>query len=237
MKKIVILTGAGISAESGIQTFRGQNGLWENYRIEEVATPEGFKENPNLVQRFYNERRKQLLSDDIKPNDAHYALAELEHEYEGEVTIITQNIDNLHELGGSENIIHMHGELLKMRCTQSYEVFDIREDITEEMQCSCCDLAGTLRPHIVWFGEMPFYMDEIQKKLESCDIFLSIGTSGQVYPAAMFVQLVKQQDNRLAIEFDIENTSSSIHFDEHKLGKASVEIPKYVANILGKKIH
>ncbi|WP_330141442.1 Sir2 family NAD-dependent protein deacetylase, partial [Vibrio harveyi] len=148
-RNIVVLTGAGISAESGIQTFRAQDGLWENHRIEDVATPEGFARDPDLVQSFYNQRRKKLQGEDIKPNAAHIALGRLEEQLEGKVTIITQNIDNLHERGGSANIIHMHGELLKARCSESNQVIEHSEDIETGELCHCCQIPAQMRPHIV----------------------------------------------------------------------------------------
>lgn len=157
-RNIVILTGAGISAESGIQTFRAQDGLWENHKIEDVATPEGFEKDPDLVQAFYNKRRHGLQSENIQPNSAHKALGELEDKLDGKVTIITQNIDNLHERGGSNNIIHMHGELLKARCSESNQVIDHKDNIETGELCHCCQIPAQMRPHIVWFGEMPLRM-------------------------------------------------------------------------------
>lgn len=233
-KSIVILTGAGISAESGIQTFRGENGLWEKVRIEEVATPEAFYANPEKVHQFYNQRRRELLSNKIKPNPAHMALAKLEKEFEGSVVIITQNIDNLHERGGSSNIIHMHGELLKMRCDKSSQTFSIESDLSTSSVCQCCNEKGNLRPHIVWFGEMPFFMEQIQLVLTNCDLFLSIGTSGNVYPAAMFVEIVKQNRSTYAVEFDLETTNTSDFFDELITGNAAQEVPRYVDQLLMK---
>jgi len=177
-KKIAVLTGAGISAESGIRTFRDSGGLWEDHRIEDVASPEGWHWNKTLVLDFYNQRRRQLLQ--CQPNRAHIALAELEKKYE--VTIITQNIDDLHERGGSTNIIHLHGELLKARSTLDENlVYDWREDITEE---SKCELGSQLRPHIVWFGEAVPKIEEALPVVQQADIFIVVGTSLVVYPAA-----------------------------------------------------
>ncbi len=195
-KKIVVLTGAGISAESGIQTFRAADGLWENHRVEDVASPEGFKRNPGLVQRFYNERRRKLLEPGISPNDGHLALARLEREFKGDFLLVTQNIDDLHERAGSKNLIHMHGELFKVRCLDSEKIFVWKEDITPASACPCCGKSGVLRPHIVWFGEMPLFMDRISAALEECDLFLSIGTSGNVYPAAGFVRIAAEAGAR-----------------------------------------
>ncbi len=230
-KNIVILTGAGISAESGISTFRDKNGLWENHDVMDVASPSGFDRNPELVHKFYNQRRNQLNSENVIPNAAHKALAKLEEEFEGEVTIITQNVDNLHERAGSNNVIHMHGELMKMRCVESGKILLWKSDLSVDTKCPCCFKKGNLRPHIVWFGEFPLFMDKIEKKLNDCDLFISIGTSGQVYPAAMFVNMVKA-NNQLAIEANIEETNISESFDFHLTGKASEVITKLVSDIL-----
>lgn len=211
-KNIVILTGAGISQESGIKTFRDHNGLWENHRLEDVASLDGFRRNPQLVYDFYNQRRKQLLQDEIKPNQAHYNLAQIEKEHQGTFSLITQNVDNLHERAGSQNLIHMHGELLKMRCQKTGKIFDILSDLNQETICSCCNHKGNLRPHIVWFGEEPFMMNQIFLELEYCDLFISIGTSGTVYPAAMFVQVAKKA-NAHTIEINPYPTEKSSIFD------------------------
>ena len=168
----VVLTGAGISAESGIETFRAADGLWANHPVEEVATPEGFARDPQKVYDFYNQRRRQLVSCEIQPNAAHTALAKFELEFDGSFLLITQNVDNLHERAGSKNLLHMHGELLKMRCQNSGIVFDIEKDFDFDTHCQCCGTLGNLRPHIVWFGEMPFHMNEINRALESCDLLL-----------------------------------------------------------------
>ncbi|MGR5517779.1 Sir2 family NAD+-dependent deacetylase [Vibrio harveyi] len=230
-RNIVVLTGAGISAESGIQTFRAQDGLWENYRIEDVATPEGFARDPDLVQSFYNQRRKKLQGEDIKPNAAHIALGRLEEQLEGKVTIITQNIDNLHERGGSANIIHLHGELLKARCSESNQVIEHSEDIETGELCHCCQIPAQMRPHIVWFGEMPLRMGEIYAALEEADLFISIGTSGVVYPAAGFVHDAKMHGAH-TIEINLEPSAVESEFEEKRYGKASIEVPKLVDEIL-----
>ncbi len=229
VNSIVVLTGAGISAESGIDTFRASDGLWENHRIEDVATPEGFERNPQLVHHFYNARRRQLLSPDIRPNAAHSALARLEHEFPGKVLIVTQNVDNLHERAGSKSLLHMHGELLKMRCQNSNLVFDIREDLGFDTECRCCRSPGNLRPDIVWFGEMPMHMPRIISTLEQCDLFLSIGTSGNVYPAAGFYQNAKSC-GAFTVELNLDPTQS--RFDEHIYGPASSIVPTYVQGLL-----
>lgn len=227
MSRIVILTGAGISAESGIKTFRDQNGLWENHRVEDVASPEGFERDPNLVHRFYNERRKQLL--ETKPNPAHDALASFEKNWKGEFLLVTQNIDDLHERSGSKKMIHMHGELLKARCVRSGKVSACRTDINTETLCPCCERAGSLRPHIVWFGEIPFGMDQIEQELKNCQIFLSIGTSGNVYPAAGFVNRVPRTAQ--TIEINKDESMMSHAFQKHIRGAAGEVLPEFLNTI------
>lgn len=226
-KSIVVLTGAGISAESGIKTFRASDGLWEDHRIEDVATPSAFIRNPELVQRFYNTRREGLLSDEIAPNPAHFALAELEQAFDGEFTLITQNIDDLHERAGSKNILHMHGELLKMRCAETGKIFACLEPISQHDRCVCCDKKSTLRPHIVWFEEMPLYMDEIYQAVEDCDLFVSIGTSGNVYPAAGLVQAANQSGAD-SLEINLERSNTASQFESALYGKASDVVPNWV---------
>ncbi len=228
---VVVLTGAGISAESGIQTFRAADGLWENHRVEEVATPEGFARNPTMVYEFYNQRRRQLLSPDIAPNAAHSALARFEHEFNGNFLLISQNIDNLHERAGSMKVLHMHGEILKMRCLNSRLVFDIRDDLVFETECRCCRSPGNLRPHIVWFGEMPFHMPEINQALQNCDLFVAIGTSGNVYPASGFYQTAKIARAH-TVELNLEFTGSG--FAEHVYGKASEIVPTFFESVLNR---
>lgn len=230
-QNIVILTGAGISAESGIQTFRSQDGLWENHKIEDVATPEGYIENPKLVQEFYNQRRASLHEPGLAPNSAHIALAELEKKLDGKVTVITQNIDNLHERAGSERIIHMHGELLKVRCPESNQVIEHIEGLSVEDLCHCCQIPNPLRPHIVWFGEMPLQMAEIYSIIEQADLFVSIGTSGVVYPAAGFVHDAKMHGAH-TIEINLEPSAVQSEFLEKRYGKASIEVPKLVNELL-----
>ncbi|WP_415226133.1 Sir2 family NAD+-dependent deacetylase [Psychromonas sp.] len=230
-KKIVVLTGAGISAESGIKTFRSADGLWENYPVEDVATPEGYKRNPNLVLDFYNQRRRDLCQQQIKPNAAHYALAKLEAQFNGEFLLITQNIDNLHEKAGSKNVIHMHGELLKARCPKSDNVIPWQGDLISGDMCSCCQPAAQLRPHIVWFGEMPLCMDPIYERLVDADLFIAIGTSGTVYPAAGFVQ----EANRFgadSIEINLDASNIQSHFTYVEHGKATELVPRLVEKLL-----
>jgi NAD-dependent deacetylase len=231
-KHIVVLTGAGISAESGIATFREKGGLWEQYSIEDVATPQGYAKNPKLVLDFYNQRRRQLTSGEISPNPAHTALADFEKRYDGHFLLVTQNVDNLHESGGSQNILHMHGEMMKIRCSRSGKIFYNEDDITLESECSCCGVQGTLRPHVVWFGEMPLYMEKIEEELRKCDLFISIGTSGNVYPAAMFVQMAKMENPAVTIEINLEATQVSDYFDQKIQGPASTEVPKFLSTLL-----
>ncbi len=227
----VILTGAGISAESGIKTFRDADGLWEGHRIEDVATPEAFEANPDLVYDFYNKRRSQLLSDEIKPNAAHMALAELEKGCSDKILIVTQNVDNLHERAGSKNIIHMHGELQSAWCKSC----DSREVWTESLdlltECPRCQKRGVMRPDIVWFGEMPYRMDEIDQAIKKCKTFVSIGTSGNVYPAAGFVR-----DARISgahtVELNLDESQQSGAFVDARLGKASELVPSWVTEVL-----
>jgi len=223
---VVVLTGAGISAESGIKTFRDAGGLWESHPVEHVATPKGFTRNPTLVYDFYNQRRQQLLAESVRPNPAHSALARFEHNFDGEFLLVTQNVDNLHERAGSQNLLHMHGELLKMRCMESQLVFDISTELNLDSECRCCRTPGNLRPHIVWFGEMPFHMYEINKALAECDLFVAIGTSGNVYPASGFSQTARQYQAR-TVELNLEPTTS--RFDEHISGKASETVPAFFA--------
>ncbi|MEB4592602.1 Sir2 family NAD+-dependent deacetylase [Candidatus Thiothrix sp. Deng01] len=228
---IVILTGAGISAESGIQTFRAADGLWHNHRIEEVATPEGFAANPALVHEFYNARRRQLHDPAVQPNAAHLALARLEQEYPGEVLLVTQNVDDLHERAGSTNLIHMHGELGKIRCQHSGQVYGWTDDLDTRTVCECCGKPGNLRPHIVWFGEMPLLMEDIYAALEECDLFLSIGTSGQVYPAAGFVEVAREAGSR-TVELNLDPSNNSARFDKSFNGPATQVVPMFVERLL-----
>jgi NAD-dependent deacetylase len=230
-KSIVALTGAGISAESGIQAFRASDGLWEEHRIEDVATPEAFERDPELVQRFYNLRRQPILNNDVHPNSAHFALAKLQSEFAGKFLLITQNIDNLHEQGGSKGVLHMHGEILKIRCNRSNKIFDCGSDVTTQDKCPCCDQPGNLRPHIVWFGEMPLYMQEIYQALAECDLFVAIGTSGNVYPAAGFVQMANQAGAH-TLEINLEQSNVATDFDDAIYGKAGAVLPIWVARLL-----
>lgn len=228
---IVILTGAGISAESGIRTFRASDGLWEDHRIEDVASPEGFIRDPELVQNFYNARRQQLLSPEIKENSAHKALAKLEREFSGKTLLITQNIDDLHERAGSQNVLHMHGEILKKRCKITEKISPCIEDISVSDSCECCFEEGNLRPHIVWFGEMPIYMDEIYSALSECDLFVAIGTSGHVYPAAGFVEIAASS-NAKTLEINLEKSQVASQFEKGLYGLAGEQVPFWVDSVL-----
>lgn len=230
IKSIVILTGAGVSAESGIRTFRASDGLWEDHRIEDVATPEGFAKDPELVHRFYNMRREQLLSDSIKPNAAHLAIAELERDKNVNLLVVTQNIDNLHERAGTENIIHMHGELLKCFCINTQQRFPMKGELSTTSKCNCCQQENTLRPDIVWFGEMPYQMDEIYDAIGCCDLFVSIGTSGNVYPAAGFVQ-VANQSGAHTVELNLEPSLVESEFKEKQYGPATQVVSQYFSEL------
>ena len=228
--RIVILTGAGLSAESGVPTFRGVDGLWEGYRVEEVASPEAFKHRPELVHRFYNLRRAALKT--VMPNAAHESLVRLEREWPGSFLHITQNVDDLNERAGAQKLLHMHGQLAKVRCVWCRVVLDWQEDLFVETLCPECGKAGKLRPDIVWFGEMPYHIDEITRALETVDIFICIGTSGVVYPAAGFARLAAENGAQRLIEINPESTDISGHFTEHRQGPASVEVPRLVDELL-----
>ncbi|MEC8442712.1 MAG: Sir2 family NAD+-dependent deacetylase [Pseudomonadota bacterium] len=227
-KRIVVLTGAGISAESGIRTFRDNDGLWENHRLEDVATPEAFARNAELVQRFYNERRAQLH--DVHPNAAHIALAEFEKSFPGEFLLVTQNVDHLHGVAGSDKLIHMHGELRKSRCINTDQIHHQENAITDSSLCDCCGTA-TLRPHIVWFGEMPLDMDNIYQALEQCDLFISIGTSGHVYPAAGFVEVARESGAH-TVEINLEPSQRAATFHQSIHGPASTAVPEFFSALL-----
>jgi len=229
---IVILTGAGISRESGLDTFRCKDGIWSKVDLEDVATPEAFVRNPKMVQDFYNARRAQLVDDKPQPNPGHLALAKLEQDWPGRVLIVTQNIDNLHELAGNQNIIHMHGELLKVRCTHCDTLLQWEQDLSVETPCPNCQSTGTLRPHVVWFGEIPLQMEEIYEALEDADLFISIGTSGNVYPAAGFVQAVKQIGDCHSVELNLDPSNGATLFDETIYGPASEVVPEFVEKLL-----
>ena len=226
---IVVLTGAGISAESGLRTFRASDGLWEEHRVEDVATPEAFHRDPVLVHTFYNQRRAQLA--EVRPNAAHEALARLEERWPGEVLVVTQNVDDLHDRAGSRNLIHMHGELRKMRCVRCGAVHGWERDAGTATACPACGRVGGMRPHIVWFGEMPLEMPRIQDALERCALFVAIGTSGHVYPAAGFVEWVGPGARTL--ELNLEPSAVGSRFMECRQGKATVLVPSLVEELAG----
>ena len=228
---VVILTGAGISAESGIRTFRAADGLWEEHHVEDVATPEGFQRDPALVQRFYNARRQQLQQAEIQPNAAHLALVELEQVLGDNFLLVTQNIDNLHERAGNSRVLHMHGELLKVRCVTSGQVIEWSGDITPDDRCTCCQFPSALRPHVVWFGEMPLGMEQIYQALEQADYFIAIGTSGHVYPAAGFVHEARLQGAH-TVELNLEPSQVGNEFAERHYGLASEVVPEFVHKLL-----
>jgi NAD-dependent deacetylase len=235
-KRIVILTGAGISAESGIATFRDKDGIWAKVDFRDVATPEGFARNPQRVLDFYNMRRKQ--SGNAQPNAAHYALAKLESEHAarnaGHVVVVTQNVDILHEAAGTSNLIHMHGQhdqALCNHCRTRHPWGHNQPDLTVSLACASCNRAGGLRPDVVWFGEMPYQMDRIYQELATADLFLSIGTSGNVYPAAGFVAEARGNGAH-TVELNLEPSEGASLFHEAHHGPASKVVPMYVERIL-----
>lgn len=229
ISNIVILTGAGISAESGLATFRGPEGLWEGHRVEDVATPEAFARDPVLVHRFYDARRANLKT--VAPNAAHLALARLDAEWPGELLIVTQNVDDLHERAGAKRILHMHGELRSAWCLACDARSRWEEDLGDHPPCPSCGVAGRLRPDIVWFGEMPYAMEAIDAALMNADLFVSIGTSGAVYPAAGFVQTARYRGAE-TLEMNLEPSLGSFHFDESRTGRAGDLVPQWVEEML-----
>lgn len=227
---IVILTGSGLSAESGLSTFRDKNGIWAQYDYRDVATPEGFARDPEKVLEFYNRRRRENTG--VQPNAAHIALARLERDYPGNVLIVTQNIDPLHEMAGSKNLIHMHGEICKKLCAHcgSRTVWG-NEPLVVDTICAACSKPGGIRPDVVWFGEMPYRMDEICDGIAHCDLFISIGTSGTVYPAAGFVSAASQVGAH-TVELNLEPSEGVSVFHEASHGKATEIVPAYVDRLL-----
>lgn len=234
-ERIVVLTGAGISRESGLHTFRDADGIWASVTIEDVATPEAFARDPERVHGFYNARRHGLLDPAVGPNAAHFALAALEEHFPGEVLLITQNIDDLHERAGSRNLLHMHGELLKSRCTVCSAVLPCREDLSLDSHCPACASIACLRPHVVWFGEMPLGMQRIYEALAGCELFIAIGTSGHVYPAAGFVEEAKGMAGARTVELNLEPSESHELFDERIYGPATQVVPDYVRRLIGNR--
>lgn len=231
IKNIVILTGAGMSAESGIGTFRDEGGLWAQHRIEDVATPEAFARNPDLVLEFYDKRRAAIQN--AEPNAAHYALAELDAQWPGELLIVTQNVDDLHERAGAKRLIHMHGEHLRALCQNCGKNPPWTGGLSHRPPCPLCGAKNSLRPDVVWFGEMPYHMEQIYAALSVCDLFVSIGTSGAVYPAAGFVREARQNGAQ-TLELNLQPSEGSHFFDISELGAATEITPKWVNKLLDK---
>jgi NAD-dependent deacetylase len=227
---IVILTGAGISAESGIATFRDPDGIWSKIDYREVATPQGFAANPARVHDFYNWRRQNVKS--VEPNAAHVALARLERAFAGEFLLVTQNVDSLHERAGSERLIHMHGQHDRALCNACGGRTPWHGEMSLETLCPGCERAGHMRPDVVWFGEMPYEMDRIQAALRGCDLFVSIGTSGNVYPAAGFVREARAAGAR-TVELNLEPSQGADLFHEAEHGPATRIVPDFVERLLG----
>jgi NAD-dependent deacetylase len=229
IRNIVVLTGAGISAESGLATFRGADGLWEGHRVEDVATPEAFQRDPALVHQFYDARRARL--GEVEPNAAHRALARLDAEWPGELLIVTQNVDDLHERAGAKRLLHMHGELTRGWCLACDQRFAWQGPMGEGACCPVCQVTAHVRPDIVWFGELPYEMERIDQALMSADLFVSIGTSGAVYPAAGFVQTARHCGAR-TLEINLDPSQGSIFFDERRYGPAATLVPEWVEELL-----
>lgn len=225
---ILLLTGAGISAESGIATFRGPGGLWEGHRVEDVCTPEALAADAELVHRFYDMRRAALAS--VEPNAAHHALARLDAEWSGDLLIVTQNVDDLHERAGAKRLLHMHGELRSALCAACGARAAWPGDLPPGSICTACG-AAALRPDIVFFGEMPYEMDRIEAALASCDLFVSIGTSGAVYPAAGFVQTARHYGAH-TLELNLDPSAGSVFFAESRMGAAGMLVPEWVDEVL-----
>lgn len=228
-RHILVLTGAGISAESGLATFRSSNGLWNNHRVEDVATIEAFEKNPAYVHAFYNEMKSELLA--AKPNPAHLALARLQKEYPEKVIIVTQNVDTLHEKAGSKDVFHIHGQINQAVCLNCGQIMETWDDVDTETICPHCGISGMFKPNIVFFGESLLCMEAVERALRTCDLFISIGTSGVVYPAAGFVQTAKYYGAE-SIEFNLENTSNNFLFDRHVYGKCGDTLPEFVDELI-----
>lgn len=228
IRNIVVLTGAGVSAESGIATFRGPGGLWEGHRVEDVCTPEALRRDADLVHRFYNARRAALAT--VAPNAAHVALARLDAAWAGELLIVTQNVDDLHERAGAARLLHMHGELTSALCARCGARQACVTDLPPGSICPACS-AAALRPDIVFFGEMPYAMDRIEAALATCDLFVSIGTSGAVYPAAGFVQTARYHGAD-TLELNLEPSGGSVFFADSRMGPAGVLVPAWVDEVL-----
>lgn len=228
-KNIFILTGAGISAESGLRTFREAAGLWNEYSVEDVASIEGYMRNPALVLNFYNSLKEDMKK--AEPNVAHRAITKLQKNYDGKINIITQNVDLLHEKSENENILHMHGQIEQYVCLNCRKVWETEESVYISTPCPYCGIDKKLKPHIVFFGEIPLYMEQIERMLMDCNLFISIGTSGVVYPAAGFVRLAKHYGAE-TIEFTLDGTENALHFDKSVFGKAGETFPLFVEKLL-----
>ena len=228
-KNIVILTGAGISAESGLATFRSANGLWNNHKVEDVASIEGFERNPALVHDFYNDLKKEIQK--AKPNAAHLAITKLQNNYPAEISVITQNVDTLHEKAGNSNIYHIHGQINQAVCLNCGHIIETFGDVDTETICPQCNIQGMMKPNIVFFGENLLCMDKVEDLLRKCDLFISIGTSGVVFPAAAFVQTAKYYSAD-TIEFTLEPTANNFYFDRHVFGPAGKTFPPYVEELI-----
>lgn len=226
---IVILTGAGISAESGLATFRASNGLWNNHPVEEVATIQAFQRNPDYVHSFYNELKPEVNA--AKPNPAHLALTKFQKEYPANISIITQNVDILHEKAGNQNIYHIHGQINQAVCLNCGQILETFGDVDSQTICPYCQIEGMMKPNIVFFGENLLHMDKVESLLHNCDLFLSIGTSGIVFPAASFVQITKSCGAD-TYEFNLESTSNNFYFDHHIIGKAGQTLPHFVDELI-----
>lgn len=232
-KHIVFLSGAGISAESGLSTFRSENGLWNNHRVEDVATIEAYLRNPDYVHQFYNDMRPELFK--AEPNPAHLAITELQNNYPAQIDVVTQNVDTLHEKAGNKNVYHIHGQINQIVCMNCGHVFETWGDISSEDKCENCQTVGMLKPNIVFFGENLLYMNKVDALLKSCDLFISVGTSGVVYPAAGFVQITKMFGAD-TIELNMEKTSNNLLFDRHIYGPAGTTLPALVKELLEEKV-
>lgn len=228
-KNIIILTGAGISAESGLATFRASNGLWNNHKVEDVATIEAFERNPDYVHDFYNELKLELIK--AQPNPAHLAITKLQQNYPAKISVITQNVDTLHEKAGNQNIYHIHGQINQSVCLNCGHILETFGDVDTQTQCHNCHVTGMMKPNIVFFGENLLCMDTVEQLLSSCDLFLSVGTSGVVFPAASFVQIAKYNGAK-TFEFNLEPTSNNFYFDKHIMGPAGTTLPAFIEELL-----
>lgn len=229
IQRVVILTGAGISAESGVPTFRDADGLWEQHDPMDIATPEAFRRDPGLVYRFYNARRSKLAQ--VMPNEAHTALARLQRDFAGSVFLVTQNVDDLHERAGSSQVCHMHGELQCALCTACGESRRVAGNIDAQSSCLACGAGGTLRPDVVWFGEIPYAMDTIEARLSACELFVAIGTSGLVYPAAGFVRRALAM-GATTVEVNKELSEVTELFHHQRQGLATTAVTTLVDELL-----